>query len=60
MPDVTILASGLGFPEGPVWMADGSVILGEISGKKVTREVRAAAPPSWRPEPKSAATVIYG
>ena len=37
MPDVKILASGLGFPEGPVWMSDGSVILGEISGKKVTR-----------------------
>ena len=37
MPEVKILASDLGFPEGPVWMADGSVILGEISGKKVTR-----------------------
>src|SRR5580658_8258371 len=38
MPDdVKILASDLGFPEGPVWMADGSVILGEISGRKVTR-----------------------
>src|SRR6185312_15686407 len=37
MPDIKIVADGLGFPEGPVWMADGSVILGEISGKKVTR-----------------------
>src|SRR5690348_10961434 len=38
MPDdIRIIASDLGFPEGPVWMADGSVILGEISGKKVTR-----------------------
>jgi len=37
MPDMKILASGLGFPEGPVWMADGSVILGEISGRRVTR-----------------------
>src|SRR5215813_15462687 len=37
MPDVKILATGLGFPEGPVWMADGSVILGEIKGAKVTR-----------------------
>ena len=35
--DIRIIATGLGFPEGPVWMADGSVILGEISGKKVTR-----------------------
>src|SRR5437773_10233449 len=37
MADIRILASGLGFPEGPVAMADGSVILGEISGRKVTR-----------------------
>jgi len=37
MPDIRIIARGLGFPEGPVWMADGSVILGEISGAKVTR-----------------------
>jgi gluconolactonase len=38
MPDdIRIVASGLGFPEGPVWMSDGSVILGEISGSKVTR-----------------------
>ncbi len=40
MPDIKILASDLGFPEGPVWMADGSVILGEISGRKVTRVAR--------------------
>src|SRR3977135_3796804 len=37
MPDIKILARDLGFPEGPVWMSDGSVILGEISGSKVTR-----------------------
>src|SRR6266849_10815873 len=37
MDDIRILASGLRFPEGPVAMADGSVILGEISGRKVTR-----------------------
>ena len=37
MADIRILASGLGFPEGPVAMADGSVMLGEISGSKVTR-----------------------
>jgi gluconolactonase len=37
MADIRIVASGLGFPEGPVAMADGSVILGEISGRKVTR-----------------------
>ena len=32
MADIRILATGLRFPEGPVWMADGSVILGEIAG----------------------------
>jgi len=37
MADIRILATGLGFPEGPVWMEDGSVILGEISGSKVTQ-----------------------
>src|SRR2546430_16054054 len=37
MPDIKILARDLGFPEGPVSMSDGSVILGEISGRKVTR-----------------------
>ena len=37
MSDIKVVASDLGFPEGPVAMADGSVILGEISGSKVTR-----------------------
>ncbi len=37
MPDIRIIAEGLGFPEGPVWLKDGSVVLGEISGAKVTR-----------------------
>lgn len=37
MSEVTILASGLGFPEGPVAMADGSVLLTEINGGWVTR-----------------------
>ena len=37
MPEIRIVATSLGFPEGPVWMKDGSVILGEISGAKVTR-----------------------
>lgn len=35
--DIRIVASGLRFPEGPVAMADGSVILGEIAGGAVTR-----------------------
>jgi hypothetical protein len=35
MADIRIVASGLRFPEGPVAMADGSVILGEIAGGAV-------------------------
>src|SRR5215469_11313861 len=37
MADIRILATGLRFPEGPVAMSDGSVILGEIAGGTVTR-----------------------
>jgi len=37
MQEITIVAEGLGFPEGPVWMADGSVIVVEIKAGRVTR-----------------------
>ncbi len=37
MSDVTILATGLGFPEGPVACADGSVVLTEIRNNQCTR-----------------------
>ena len=37
MSDVTILATGLGFPEGPVVCADGSVILTEIRNNQLSR-----------------------
>ena len=37
MSNIQIITTDLGFPEGPVAMADGSVILGEISSSKVTR-----------------------
>jgi gluconolactonase len=37
MAEIRVMASGLRFPEGPVAMADGSVILGEIAGGAVTR-----------------------
>ena len=37
MDDVTILATGLGFPEGPVVCADGSVVLTEIRTGRCTR-----------------------
>ena len=36
MADVRVMATGLRFPEGPVAMADGSVILGEIAASAVT------------------------
>ncbi|MEM7458898.1 MAG: SMP-30/gluconolactonase/LRE family protein [Pseudomonadota bacterium] len=35
--DFEIVADGLGFPEGPVWMQDGSIILVEIAKGCVTR-----------------------
>ena len=37
MSEVRILASGLGFPEGPIACDDGSVILTEIRANRVTR-----------------------
>ena len=37
MADLRVMATGLRFPEGPVVMSDGSVILGEIAGGAVTR-----------------------
>lgn len=37
MSEVRILATGLGFPEGPVAMPDGSVILTEIRNNRCTR-----------------------
>ena len=37
MPDVRIVASNFGFPEGPVVMPDGAVILTEIAGRCCTR-----------------------
>ena len=37
MENARVLATGLRFPEGPVWMADGSVILVEIERQTITR-----------------------
>ena len=34
---LTTVTSGLRFPEGPVWMPDGSVILVEIEAARLTR-----------------------
>jgi gluconolactonase len=35
--DIELVAEGLKFPEGPIAMADGSVILTEIAGQRLTR-----------------------
>ena len=37
MTDVKIVATGLGFPEGPVVCADGSVVLTEIRNGRCSR-----------------------
>ena len=37
MAEFTEVASGLRFPEGPIAMPDGSVIVAEMFGKKITR-----------------------
>ncbi|BAR54755.1 putative glconolactonase [Bradyrhizobium diazoefficiens] len=37
MSDVRVLATDLEFPEGPVVMPDGSVVLVEIRGQRLTR-----------------------
>ena len=35
--EIELVCEGLGFPEGPIAMADGSVILTEIKGRRLTR-----------------------
>ena len=37
MANIRVLATDLEFPEGPVVMPDGSVVLVEIRGKRLTR-----------------------
>jgi gluconolactonase len=37
MPDFELVADGLRFPEGPVWMPDGSIVLVEIEPGRITR-----------------------
>ena len=37
MSDLRVVATGLGFPEGPIAMPDGSVVLGEIERQTVSR-----------------------
>ncbi len=35
--DFEVVATGLRFPEGPVWMPDGSLVVTEMIGKRLTR-----------------------
>jgi gluconolactonase len=37
MDDIEIIATGLGFPEGPVVLEDGTVFITEINGGRITR-----------------------
>lgn len=37
MAEFTGVASGLRFPEGPVAMADGSILVGGIAAERLTR-----------------------
>ena len=37
MADFELVADGLRFPEGPVWMPDGSIVLVEIAAGRITR-----------------------
>ena len=36
-PEIREITTGLRFPEGPVWMPDGSIVLVEIEAKRLTR-----------------------
>ena len=36
-PTITEITSGLEFPEGPVWMPDGTVLVTELKGGRITR-----------------------
>ena len=36
-PKITEVTSGLEFPEGPVWMPDGTVLVVELKGGRITR-----------------------
>jgi gluconolactonase len=37
MTDLDVLADGLCFPEGPIACDDGSVVVGEIVGRRLTK-----------------------
>lgn len=35
--ELELICEGLGFPEGPIWMLDGSIVLVEIRSKRISR-----------------------
>ena len=37
MAEITEVASGLGFPEGPIWMPDGSVLISDDASNRLFR-----------------------
>ena len=45
--DIELVAEGLKFPEGPVAMADGSVIFTEIAGQRMTRVTPDGTVETW-------------
>jgi len=54
MPEITEVASGLGFPEGPVWRPDGTVLCVELQRRTVDRihpdgQVEVVAEPGGSP-----------
>jgi sugar lactone lactonase YvrE len=50
-PGLRVIADGLRFPEGPVALSDGTVLVVEIAGQALTR-----IQPDGRKEPRSART----
>ena len=54
--EIEIVAEGLGFPEGPVVMADGSVIVVELAGRIVSiasRKAKSAPAEKFLPSARS-------
>jgi len=57
MSDMTEIARGLRFPEGPMAMADGSVVLVEMFGPRLTR-VHRHCTTRWNGAPESRCSAV--
>ena len=44
-PELTLIAAGLAFPEGPIALPDGSIVLVEIKAGRLTVSVMAKPKP---------------